>query len=378
MFLKKTPKAKGTYLAITESYYDKEKKTTRQKTVMGLGYVEELRKEYPDPVRHFEKVVEDMNQERESRKNSVVYVDLTASLSPAEHSLKNVGYGILKHIYKELQLDIFWRTKAWKLSLSYNIEEVFRFVTISSILYPNASWNLLTGKGQYFESPQAISPEQLSSALGIILNYQKDIQKWIYGHSAALLSRDFSTLYQEHGEHVDTDSQSDSVFQFNLLTDGDGIPVAYDLIAHDFVQNQSVSNALKRLSKDCPECHLVLAGEQVSKEKFSFDDTRACLKTEFKSWILNHTDVKQEFPVRFIIGFASFAIMRILQVKLNFKYSDQLIIHSLLQYNCVPIAGNIYQFTYYDDLLADCEKTFGLELHNKYRSQLQVRRLLRY
>ena len=26
MFLKKTPKAKGTYLAITESYYDKEKK----------------------------------------------------------------------------------------------------------------------------------------------------------------------------------------------------------------------------------------------------------------------------------------------------------------------------------------------------------------
>ena len=58
MFLKKTPKPKGTYLAITESYYDKEKKTTRQKTVMGLGYVEELRKEYPDPVRHFEKVVE--------------------------------------------------------------------------------------------------------------------------------------------------------------------------------------------------------------------------------------------------------------------------------------------------------------------------------
>ena len=39
MFLKKTPKAKGTYLAITESYYDKEKKATRQKTIMGLGYL---------------------------------------------------------------------------------------------------------------------------------------------------------------------------------------------------------------------------------------------------------------------------------------------------------------------------------------------------
>lgn len=82
MFLKKTPKPKGTYLAITESYYDKEKKATRQKTIMGLGYLEELRKEFPDPIAYFEKVVADMNQEREEKKNSVVYVDLTAALSP--------------------------------------------------------------------------------------------------------------------------------------------------------------------------------------------------------------------------------------------------------------------------------------------------------
>ena len=53
MFLKKTPKAKGTYLAITESYYDKEKKATRQKTIMGLGYLEDLKKDYPDPISHF-------------------------------------------------------------------------------------------------------------------------------------------------------------------------------------------------------------------------------------------------------------------------------------------------------------------------------------
>ena len=134
MFLKKTPKPKGTYLAITESYYDKEKKATRQKTIMGLGYLEELRKEFPDPIAHFEKVVADMNQEREEKKNSVVYVDLTAALSPGERTLKNAGYGVLKHIYKELQLDIFWRTKTWNLSLSYNIEEIFRLLIISQIL----------------------------------------------------------------------------------------------------------------------------------------------------------------------------------------------------------------------------------------------------
>ncbi len=35
MFLKKTPKAKGTYLAITESYYDKRRKPLVRKPLWG-------------------------------------------------------------------------------------------------------------------------------------------------------------------------------------------------------------------------------------------------------------------------------------------------------------------------------------------------------
>lgn len=173
MFLKKTPKAKGTYLAITESYYDKEKKATRQKTIMGLGYLEDLKKDYPDPISHFEKVVADMNQEREAKKNSVVYVDLTTALSPGEHSLKNVGYGILKYLYKELQLDIFWRTRTWNLSLPYNIEELFRYMVISRALYPNCTWNEAIEKGIYFEESGSISDEDLDSAFHVIVKLQK-------------------------------------------------------------------------------------------------------------------------------------------------------------------------------------------------------------
>lgn len=155
MFLKKTPKAKGTYLAITESYYDKEKKATRQKTIMGLGYLEDLKKDYPDPISHFEKVVADMNQEREAKKNSVVYVDLTTALSPGEHSLKNVGYGILKYLYKELQLDIFWRTRTWNLSLSYNIEELFRYMVISVRFTQIAPGMKLLKKESTSKNPEA-------------------------------------------------------------------------------------------------------------------------------------------------------------------------------------------------------------------------------
>ncbi len=80
----------------------------------------------------------------------------------------------------------------------------------------------------------------------------------------------------------------------------------------------------------------------------------------------------------FVIGFVSFTLMRMLQAKLDFQFSMEQIGTSLQRYNCVQIAGNIYQFTYYDMILDACEKALGLELHNKYRSQLQIRRLLRY
>jgi len=80
----------------------------------------------------------------------------------------------------------------------------------------------------------------------------------------------------------------------------------------------------------------------------------------------------------FVIGFVSFTLMRMLQAKLDFQFSMEQIGISLQRYNCVQIAGNIYQFTYYDVILDACEKALELELHNKYRSQLQIRRLLRY
>ena len=395
MFLKKTPKPKGTYLAITESYYDKEKKATRQKTIMGLGYLEELRKEFPDPIAHFEKVVADMNQEREVKKNSVVYVDLTAALSPGEHTLRNAGYGVLKHIYKELQLDIFWRTKTWNLSLSYNIEEIFRLLIISQILYPQLPWKDAINQVPYFENLTPFQEEDLLKALQLIQKYQRDIQKWLYDHSANVISCNFSIIHHEEADYAfsrqtgsasarkSVSRQSASAIHMEFLTDQQGIPLAYDLSIRGTMLNQSISNAARRISRD----HL--SGQ--SPEEFVFrpsvEDTASEFYTYMESALAiskstmpaaSSEEVGQAVSAQVIISFTAFTILRLLEAKLDFTFSRDQIISSLLNYNCMQIAGNIYQFTYYDSLLAACEASLGLELHNKYRSQLQIRRLLRY
>lgn len=53
MFLRQTKKPKGTYLAIVENVYDSSLKKNRQRTVQGIGYLEDLKTQFDDPVAFF-------------------------------------------------------------------------------------------------------------------------------------------------------------------------------------------------------------------------------------------------------------------------------------------------------------------------------------
>ena len=62
MYLKKSKnnKTRRTYLAIAESYRDKITKKSRSRTIQSIGYLDQLVKEYDDPIAHFTQVVDEM------------------------------------------------------------------------------------------------------------------------------------------------------------------------------------------------------------------------------------------------------------------------------------------------------------------------------
>lgn len=107
------------------------------------------------------------------------------------------------------------------------------------------------------------------------------------------------------------------------------------------------------------------------------EDTFKVSKTEFETrpiyvWTNEHIDA------HFSTCFCALVLIRLLQAKLGNQYPVGKILDSLRKYNCTKIDVNIYQFLYYDEILKACENTFGIELNNKYRTQLQVRRMLKY
>lgn len=70
--------------------------------------------------------------------------------------------------------------------------------------------------------------------------------------------------------------------------------------------------------------------------------------------------------------------MRLLEKKLEYKYSVDNIIESMKNYQCINIDKNIYQFIYRDEIIDEISKQFNVELNKKYRKKEEIKKILRY
>jgi hypothetical protein len=82
---------------------------SKQTCVECLGRLDELQKQFQDPVAHFKKVAEERTKELKNASTTTTTIDLLETMEVGEDDVKNVGYVVLKDLYKELELDKFWK-----------------------------------------------------------------------------------------------------------------------------------------------------------------------------------------------------------------------------------------------------------------------------
>ena len=116
---------------------------------------------------------------------------------------------------------------------------------------------------------------------------------------------------------------------------------------------------------------------EVYRGLIRIEDTFKISKTEFDSRPI-FVRTNDHIDAHFTTCFTALVMIRLLQAKLGNKYPVGKIINALKKYSCIPIDSNNYQFIYYDDVLEECQKAFGIELNNRYRTRQQIQRLLRY
>ena len=601
MYLKQITKKGVTRLYFYESYYKNKKTTSR--SVEALGRLDELQKLYPDPVSHFKKIAEERNAEYKLKKNLSISIDMTAQLETGEDNLKNVGYGILKLLYKELALEKFWNWKTKGRKFQYSPEQIFRLLVFSRVLYPDSKKATFDNRDIFFEGFDGFNLDAVYDSLDFFAENQEALQKWVFEHSEKVCTRDISVSYfdctnyyfdigrpdldtlDDGGKPIDkngnpTDAKyrkrgpeknhrPDPIVEMGLLMDRNGIPVAYDIFPGNESEKVHMRPIISRVKKEFSDTRIIFVadrglntsdniyflngdnkGDDNRRDGYVYGQSIRGADKDFKAWVLQggytadtvadddgneikfrhksriypkeiqvnvsvpgqkkkkkkkvKIDQKQmvyysekyakkqrmdrqvmierakdliEHPKKYdkvtsagsaayvlniafdkttgeIVGgkslglnldkiqedalydgyysivtselkmkdlemrdvyrglariedtfkisktefetrpiyvwtnehidahfstcFLALVLIRLLQAKLGHQYPVARILDSLRSYSCTKIDINTHQFLYYDEILNACENAFGIELKNKYRSQLEVRRMLKY
>ncbi len=101
-FLRKFKKNNDYYLQICETTYNKETKKSSNKNYKILGYLNDLKEQYKNPIEHFKIVVSELNKRRKEENEEKV--------SSSTYVTQNIGYFLIKsmlntlHVKQELDL----------------------------------------------------------------------------------------------------------------------------------------------------------------------------------------------------------------------------------------------------------------------------------
>lgn len=115
MYLKINRNSKGrASLSICEKYRDPVTRKPKDRIIQSLGFADTYLDRYDDPIAHFKLEVQKMNEAKKQDSVISVSLDMRESLEPGQIQLKNLGYVFIKRIYKELEIDKFWKAVSKK------------------------------------------------------------------------------------------------------------------------------------------------------------------------------------------------------------------------------------------------------------------------
>lgn len=87
---------------------------------------------------------------------------------------------------------------------------------------------------------------------------------------------------------------------------------------------------------------------------------------------------EESIEAHFLSCFIALLIIRLLEKKLQRKYSNEYIIDSLRKYTSTRIEHDIYLQNFRNDVIKDLEKVFQLDLSRKYLTLSEIKKKLNF
>ena len=330
MFLKQhhNKKTGRTHLTIVQGFRENGK--VKHRTVEVLGYLDELEKQYDDPIAHFKEEISRRN--RESSEASTMQIDLSARLSENTCDRKNLGYAPLKAIYSELGLHDFFQYKQRFINAEFNLNSIFSLLVFNRMLTPSSKLRAYENRNAFFESFR-FSLDDVYRSLDYFWSYSDEIQQLLAERTKKLLGRDdrlgyydvtnyyFEIPYEDEDETDEKgnvtkagqkkrgpskEKRPDPIVQMGLLMDSGGIPLAFNLFPGNESEKVNMLPTIRRAKRDLGMERIIVVADRglntsdntaylsginnsdyEGNDGYVYGQSIAGASAEFKKWVLN-------------------------------------------------------------------------------------------
>jgi len=302
-----------TYLSIVHGYRDKETGKARSIVIKSIGYLDDLEKQYSDPIAHFKNVVAEMNKkEDEDKPPASVTFDRSERLEHGQDNRKNIGYAALSKFYHDLGLHIFFNNRARQWKIEYNVNNIMRLLIFSRILCPASKLKTYEQRGMYYEKMD-FALHDVYRCLSKVITLKRDLMihlnnqmKMLYGRSSNIVYYDVTNFYFEIDEQddirkkgVSKENKPDPIIQMGLLIDSSGIPITYETFPGNTNDCETYVPVFKQVRKDFELGRIIIVADKgintgdniahciLSGNGYVFSQTVRGGHKELKDFVLN-------------------------------------------------------------------------------------------
>lgn len=268
MELKVFTNKKGNALYYMRSVRKKGCKNPTKGKVAFLGYEDELKKLYDDPIAHFREEAKKLTASQKEARKISLSIDLDEHFSPeggtigpngdtpVADELYSIGHLPLSRIYHELEIDQFIKNRHKKWGIEANADNIFKLLVFGRILFPESklsTWQkrekLMLGNADFTEDDLYRSLRFFSKySQDLILHLNEKVQTR-YKRDTSLMFYDVtnyfweidkpdSDIYDDRGKVVreglrkygcSKEHRPEPIVQLGLFMDNEGLPVDFGL-----------------------------------------------------------------------------------------------------------------------------------------------------
>jgi len=315
MFLRKnfSNKTGRTHLAIVQGYRDIDGKN-KHKTVLRVGYLDELQKEFDDPIAHFTSVAETMDNERKESKNITITLDMNEQLNRTNANRKNYGHIIFSKIYHELEIDWFLKNARRHENFHFNTDAIMRLLVFSRLLFPCSKRATVLKKDMFFDQFN-FSLDDVYDALThfdkIGVSLQKHLHEKIteqYNRETDLVYYDVTNYYFEIDKQDEwrrkgpcKENRKEPIVQMGLLLDKCSLPISYKIFPGNRHDSQTLMPMLTEIKKTFGVKRLIVVADKglnsgdnivyntIFKDGYIYSKSVRGASNDFKNWVLDKT-----------------------------------------------------------------------------------------